>query len=48
MAMTPIAQLVKAQTQGLLNEKHPSFSKAKLLIIDALSDLPVERDAPHS
>ncbi len=46
-AMTLIAQLVKAQTQGLLDEKLLSFSKPKLLIIDELGYLPIEPDAAH-
>ena len=46
-AMTLIAQLVKAQTQGLLDEKLLYFSKPKLLIIDELGYLPIEPDAAH-
>jgi len=46
-ATTLIAQLVKAQTQGILDEKLLHFAKPKLLIIDELGYLPIEPDAAH-
>ena len=46
-ATTLIAQLVKAHTQGCLDEKLLHFSKPKLLIIDELGYLPIEPDAAH-
>ena len=46
-ATTLIAQLVKAHTQGVLDEKLLHFSKPKLLIIDELGYLPIEPDAAH-
>jgi DNA replication protein DnaC len=42
-----IAQLVKAQTEGRLEERLIHFTKPKLLIIDELGYLPVEPDAAH-
>ena len=42
-----IAQLVKAQTEGRLEERLVHFTKPKLLIIDELGYLPVEPDAAH-
>ena len=46
-ATTLIAQLVKAHTQGQLDEKLLHFAKPKLLIIDELGYLPIEPDAAH-
>lgn len=46
-ATTLIAQLVKAQTEGRLDERLLHFTKPKLLIIDELGYLPVEPDAAH-
>jgi hypothetical protein len=46
-ATTLIAQLVKAHTQGHLDEKLLFFTKPKLLIIDELGYLPIEPDAAH-
>jgi DNA replication protein DnaC len=46
-ATTLIAQLVKAQREGRLEERLLHFSKPKLLIIDELGYLPVEPDAAH-
>jgi DNA replication protein DnaC len=42
-----IAQLVKAHTEGRLEERLVHFTKPKLLIIDELGYLPVEPDAAH-
>ena len=42
-ATTLIAQLVKAHTQGCLDEKLLHFSKPKLLIIDELGYLPIDK-----
>jgi DNA replication protein DnaC len=42
-----IAQLVKAQTEGRLEERLIHFTKPRLLIIDELGYLPVEPDAAH-
>ena len=44
---TLIAQHVKAQTQGCLNDNLRPFSKPKLLIIDELSYQPIELDSAH-
>lgn len=46
-ATTLIAQLVKAHTEGRLEERLLHFTKPKLLIIDELGYLPVEPDAAH-
>jgi len=46
-ATSLIAQLVKAHTEGRLEERLVHFSKPKLLIIDELGYLPVEPDAAH-
>jgi DNA replication protein DnaC len=46
-ATTLIAQLVKAQTEGRLEERLVHFTKPELLIIDELGYLPVEPDAAH-
>lgn len=46
-ASSLIAQLVKAQAEGRLEERLLHFSKPKLLIIDELGYLPVAPDAAH-
>jgi DNA replication protein DnaC len=46
-ATTLIAQLVKAHTEGRLEERLLHFTKPKLLLIDELGYLPVEPDAAH-
>lgn len=46
-ATTLIAQLVKAHTEGRLEERLLHFTKPKLLIIDELGYLPMEPDAAH-
>jgi DNA replication protein DnaC len=46
-ATTLIAQLVKAHTQGHLEDKLLDLAEPKLLIIDELGYLPIEPDAAH-
>lgn len=46
-ATTLVAQLVKAHTEGRLEERLLHFTKPKLLIIDELGYLPMEPDAAH-
>ncbi len=46
-ATTLIAQLVKAQVEGRLDERLLHFTKPRLLIIDELGYLPMEPDAAH-
>jgi len=46
-AMTLVASLAKAHTEGRLEERLTHFSKPKLLIVDELGYLPLEPDAAH-
>ena len=46
-AMTLVAQLAKAHTEGRLEERLTHYVKPKLLIIDELGYLPFEPDAAY-
>ena len=46
-ATTLVATLAKAQGEARLEDKLPQLAKPKLLIVDALGDLPFEPDAAH-
>jgi len=46
-AVSLVAVLAKAQSEGRLEERLPQYAKPKLLIVDELGYLPLEKNAAH-